>query len=88
MIPAKRADLAATSSVISPPTGRKDTEKSVPSTHDTVQIPTEIQDDYSDFKKFEKYKAIVREYCQKSEASLIRLKFSPYRPKQAISQVY
>jgi len=81
MIPARRADLAATSSDISPPTGRKDTEKSVPSTYDTVQTPTEIQDDCSNFEKLEKYKAIVREHFHESNASPIRPKFSPYEPK-------
>jgi len=72
----------------SPPTGRKDTKISVPSTNNTVQILSEPQADYNDFESLEKYKAIIREHCHKSDANPIRPKFPPYRPKQVISQVY
>jgi len=71
----------------SPPTGRKDTKISVPSTNNTVQRLSEPQADHNDFESLEKYKAIIREHCHKS-ANPIRPKFSPYRPKQVISQVY
>jgi len=73
---------------ISPPTGRKDTKISVPSINDTVQILLEPQADHNDFESLEKYKAVIREHCYKSDANPIRPKFSPYEPKQAISQVY